>query len=103
MEVRNGLSAVRPGVDDKSVPILDEAETVGNLDAETHDSPQNGLPGHSMYLGSAPDVIDRDHEHMNWRLRVQVTKCNGALGAAKNLSGNLAGRDLAEDAGHGGL
>lgn len=100
MEVWNGLSAISPGVDHKPVPVLDQAEPGGHLNAKPHDRPEDGLTGYSIHLGRAPDVIDRDHEHVDRRLRAQVTKCQGEIGAPKYLSRNLAGRDLTEDAGH---
>lgn len=103
MEVRHSLPAVGPGIDHKPVPALHQSEALSDLDPQAHDRSKDGLSSFAVRLGGAPKMVNRDHEDVNRRLRIEVTKCEGAVGAAKYRSGNLAGRDLTEDAGHGSL
>ncbi len=96
MQVMNGLAAVRAGIDDQSMSVA-ELMRAGKVRSYGHQMPQQ----RRMFfrnVGKRGEMLLRDDEQMRRCLRVNVGK-GDALGIfVKELGGDNAGDDLAEEA-----
>ncbi len=97
MEVEYGLAGIRPVVDDHPIATIVEARPFGHVGGQRQELSRNRLPVRSEIAEGGHMPARRDQQ-VDRRLRLDVSKGDGAGGFADELGAEVAPDDPAEDA-----
>ena len=95
MSMRDGLAGVTARIEDNAIPGLRNALGQSYLMCLGHDLGQQPVAGCSQ-PHQVRIVRFRDDQHVNWSLRIDVTKCKHAVSFEHPRGRDLTGRDFAE-------